>query len=84
MQTNTQGNVVVEKIKVGDTHYEFDLGVGLKVRVLTMPVKSRDQWLWKSEHISTGKIIDYVVTEGQSHFAPKLFDYIAFKFHPLT
>lgn len=77
-KTYTGGNVVVEDIKVGDIHYEYDYGVQLKVQVVTAPVKNRDQWSWKSKQVSNGTPIDYLITEGMSHYAPKLYDYEAY------
>jgi len=37
MKTYTKGNVIVEEIKVGDIHYEYELGVGIKCEVTTLP-----------------------------------------------
>jgi hypothetical protein len=28
--TRTRGNVIIENIKVGDIHYEYELGLGIK------------------------------------------------------
>ncbi len=79
MPTLTKGNVVVENIKIGDIHYEFSLGMGLEVKVISLP--SRDEngyWTWKSEGVKSGRIIDYGVSEGHAHYGPNLYDYKAY------
>jgi len=76
--THTRGNIIIENIKAGDVHYEFEYNLCLKVTVLTTPLLNGDTWSWISED-GRGKQIDYVVTKGYSHYAPKLYDYIAYK-----
>lgn len=77
--TYTKGNIIVENIKVGDIHYEFDYGVGVKVKVVTLPQRSESgYWTWESEIVSNGHKIHYGVTEGLSHYAPNLYDYEAY------
>ncbi len=79
-KTLTKGNVIVEDIKVGDIHYEFEYGVGFKCMVLTQPTRDDDgYWTWKSEGINNGKIVEYGVREGMSHYSPKLYDYPAYE-----
>jgi len=76
--THTKGNIIIENIKVGDIHYEYEYGCGIKVEVLTLPVREGDYWSWKSKCISTGEEIDYGVTAGLSHYGPNLYDYEAY------
>lgn len=76
--TRTRGNVIIEEIKVGDIHYEYDLGMGIKVQVDTLPVKKGDQWTWEATHLSSGNKINYLVTEGLTHYGPNLYDYKAY------
>ena len=77
--THTKGNVIVENIQIGDIHYEFDYGIGIKSKVITQPVRdSSGYWTWKSERISNGKLINYGVSEGNSHYGPNLYDYEAY------
>ena len=59
MATRTKGNVIVEEINVGDIHYEYDMGMGIKCKVVTKPEFSEMSggWEWESENIKTGKII---------------------------
>lgn len=78
--TKTKGNIIIENIKIGDIHYEFDYGFGTKCEVLTLPIRSSNgKWEWKSKNLITGEEIDYLVTEGFEHYGPKLYDYEAYK-----
>lgn len=85
----TKGNVLVNKIKVGDIHYEYNTGLGavIKVRVLTQPEKNGKYWKWKSRHIIEGTPddsdksfeLDYTVHENYSHYSANLYDNEAYK-----
>lgn len=82
--TRTKGNVIVENIKIGDIHYEFEYGIGIKSKVITLPVRIENEdgegyWSWKSEQLSNGRIINYGVNEKYSHYGPNLYDYEAYK-----
>lgn len=80
MPTTTKGNVIVENIKVGDIHYEFEYGVGLKCEVITLPIRDEEgYWTWKSKNLSTGEEINYAVCEGFSHYSANLYDYEAYR-----
>lgn len=80
MTTMTRGNVIVENIKVGDTHYEYEYNLGIKCEVVTLPVRdSEGYWTWKSKNLTTGKEIIYGVREGMSHYSSNLYDYEAYK-----
>jgi len=76
---HTRGNVIVDQIKIGDIHYEYDLGIGIKVKVLTLPVQDGEVWTWDAEQISTGKVIRYMVNEKYTHYSVNLYDYEAYK-----
>ena len=73
----TKGNVIVEDIKVGDIHFEYDLGMEIRVEVTTEPVKDGDQWKWKAK-TEDGTEINYLVTEGMAHYGPNLYDHQAY------
>lgn len=76
----TKGNVEVQNIKIGDIHYEYEYGLGIKCQVISLPVRDeRGYWTWKSKNLKTDKIIDYGVSEGHSHYAPNLYDNEAYK-----
>lgn len=80
MPTHTRGNVIVENIKIGDIHYEFEYGTGIKCEVITLPVRSEDgYWSWKSKNLKTNEMIEYGVAEGYSHYSSKLYDYEAYQ-----
>ncbi len=80
MTTLTKGNIIVENIQIGDIHYEFEFGVGIKCEVVTLPIRDEDgYWTWKSKNLNTGGEIMYGVREKFSHYAPNLYDYIAYE-----
>jgi len=76
----TRGGIVLEDIKVGDIHYEFEYEVGIKCEVVTKPERTRRAdgvfvWEWESKNVNTGQPISYYITEGYSHYGPNLYDY---------
>lgn len=78
--TYTKGNVIVEDIKKGDIHYEYELGICVKSKVLNAPVKGDDgNWEWISEQIPGGKKIEYVVNPEYPQYSVNLYDYEAYK-----
>jgi hypothetical protein len=80
MKTYTKGNVIVEEIKVGDIHYEYEYGVGIKCEVTTLPtLNETGQYEWKSRNVNTDKVIDYLVDPKYSHYSANLYDYEAYK-----
>ena len=78
--THTKGDVIVENIKIGDIHYEYEYNMGVKCEVITLPERSEDgYWSWKSKNCKTGKEIEYGVREGMSHYGPNLYTYEAYQ-----
>lgn len=84
-QTRTRGNVIVENIKVGDIHYEYDMGLGINCEVITLPKLEDGQWNWQSKNVNTGGIIDYSIFDinsengkYNSQIGVKLYDYEAY------
>jgi hypothetical protein len=76
----TKGNVVIENIKIGDVHYEFEYGLCCKSEVISLPTRNKDgYWSWQSKSLIDGRIIDYGVTEGMSHYGPNLYDHEAYQ-----
>lgn len=76
----TKGNVIVDEIEIGDIHYEYDYGVGIKVEVISKPIRdNKGYWSWKSKQIKTDKIINYGLNEKYSHYGPNLYDYEAYE-----
>jgi len=79
MKTYTKGNVIVEEIKVGDIHYEYEYGMGIKSKVMTLPTLNESgQYEWKSRNVNTDKVIDYLVDPKYSHYSANLYDYEAY------
>jgi len=77
--TRTKGNVIIENIKIGDIHYEFEYGIGIKCEVISLPQRDENgYWTWKSKNLNTDRIIDYVVNEKYTHYGPNLYDYVAY------
>lgn len=75
----TKGNVIVQEIKIGDIHYEFDYGMGIRCEVLTLPKwDGEGAWSWKSKNLKTDEEIDYGVAHKYGHYAPNLYDYEAY------
>jgi hypothetical protein len=78
-KTFTKGSVIVEEIKVGDIHYEYEYGFCIKSKVLTSPIVNDDgNWEWQSESLSDGRVINYLVNPKYSHYGPNLYDYEAY------
>jgi hypothetical protein len=76
----TKGNIIVNDIKVGDIHYEFEYGCCAKVKVISLPEFSNDGCAdWKSENLLTGRVINYRVCAKHSHYGPNLYDYEAYQ-----
>ena len=75
----TKGDVVVNDIKIGDIHYEYEYGMCVKSRVVEEPVRDETgYWTWKSVHVkedgTDGEIINYGVNEQYSHYGPNLYN----------
>lgn len=80
MKTYTKGNVIVEEIKVGDIHYEYEYGLGIKSEVITLPTLNESgQYEWKSRNVKTDKVINYLVGPKYSRYSANLYDYEAYK-----
>lgn len=85
-KTYTAGNVIIEDIKIGDIHYEYDFGCGIKCEVVTLPIPEKDDdgtlWTWRSKNVNRNApddIIDYAVHSKYAHYGPKLYDYEAYQ-----
>lgn len=65
-------------LKLGDILYEFDYGCYFKSEVIELPVKDGNSIRWKSKNLKNGKIIDYMVNLEYLHYAPKLYNYMAY------
>jgi len=80
MPTHTKGNVIVENINIGDIHYEFEYGLGIKSEVISKPHRDANGYAtWESKNLTTNKVIQYGVDERYSFYGPNLYDYIAYE-----
>jgi hypothetical protein len=76
--TRTKGNIIVENIKVGDVHYEFEYNFCTKSTVQTLPTLNEDgNWVWQSV-TDNGKVINYLVNPKYPHYSVNLYDYVAY------
>lgn len=76
----TKGNVIVEDIKIGDIHFEYEYNIGIKSRVISLPIRNEEGlWTWQSENVNSKKIINYSVSENfPSYYSVNLYDYEAY------
>ncbi len=75
----TKGNVIVDNIKIGDIHYEYEYGMGIKCEVISIPIRDNEgYWCWESKNLTSGGIIKYSVNEKYPHFSSNLYDYEAY------
>lgn len=71
----------IQNLQIGDVIYECEYGMNIEVRVTSVPTSSvstealgkRTQWHWTAENTQTGQVIDYLLTEGLSHYGPRLY-----------
>ena len=76
----TKGNVIIDEIKIGDIHYEFDFGMCCKSEVISLPIRDDDGiWRWQSKDLKDGSIIKYSQSEKYSHYGLNLYDYEAYR-----
>jgi hypothetical protein len=77
--TKTAGNIIVEEIRIGDIHYEYDGPIGIKCQVIEVPIQDQNgNWTWVSKNLKSGKLIHFFVSEQYPQFSPKLYDYNAY------
>jgi hypothetical protein len=78
--TRTKGNVIIEEINIGDIHYEYDMGIGIKSEVISKPILNEyGNWTWKSKNLNNGEEINYLVNPNYPHYSINLYDYEAYK-----
>ncbi|UDF29319.1 UNVERIFIED_ORG: hypothetical protein LHK14_17670 [Roseateles sp. XES5] len=75
--TNIRDNEI-EHLAVGDIIYECEMFMNAEVRVTEVPTctvtdEGWKQWRWKAENTQDGSIVDYLLTEGLSHYGPRLY-----------
>lgn len=69
----------IQNFKIGDVFYECEMGMNIEARVTSEPVATfsegldKRQWTWTAENTQNGKQINYLLTEGMSHYGPRLY-----------
>jgi hypothetical protein len=68
----------IPHFKIGDVFYECEAGINIEARVTEPPVEGagfegKRQWRWKAVNTQNGQEIDYLITEGLSHYGPRLY-----------
>ncbi len=78
MKTQTRGDVVIEDIKIGDVHHEYDVlsDTYIKVTVITPPFKPKggSYWEWQAKS-EQGVKIKYFASEKslEARYNPVLY-----------
>jgi hypothetical protein len=76
METKTKGNVIVEKIKIGDILYEYTNGFYVETIVMTLPKMDENGfWSWVSVNTSTEESITYYCSPIYNEYNPTLYNY---------
>lgn len=71
----------IADFEIGDIIYECEGGTNIEIRILSKPTfeiwdddgKPRRQWSWEAENTQNGEKIGYLLTEGLSHYGPRLY-----------
>lgn len=71
----------LDKFEIGDVFYECEMGMNIEARFTSKPVSHveqmhdgpRTQWTWTAENTQNGQVINYLLTEGLSHYGPRLY-----------
>jgi hypothetical protein len=68
----------IQHLAVGDIIYECEMFQNVEARVVELPSLAvdddgRKQWRWKAVNTQNGQQIDYLLTEGLSHYGPRLY-----------
>lgn len=72
----------IVSLNIGDLIYECEAWFGnLEARVTSKPVeteieidgRTRKQWSWSAENTQTGDPINYLITDGLSHYGPHIY-----------
>lgn len=74
----TRGDVIIEEIKIGDIHYEFDYGCVCVSKVISKPVLKDGVYSWESENTLTGEVIKYAQNTKYPHYGLKLYTHMAY------
>ena len=71
-----RGNVIVEDIRIGDIHYEYEYGMGIKCKVITLHVLNEEnQWEWRNINVNNKREISYLADPKYVHHSANIYDY---------
>ena len=79
--TDYYSNLSPADFTVGDTIYECQSGLNIKVEVTSRPEyvletsfgTERKYWTWSGKNVYSGEAIAYALTEGLEHYGPRLY-----------
>lgn len=65
-------------LKIGDLFYECEGGMNIEAKVTEAVTEhegfeGRKQWKWKAVNTQNGEEIDYLLTDGLSHYGPRIY-----------
>lgn len=68
----------VNDFEIGDIIYECQYGYNIETKVVSKPVESvgvdeKPAWTWDAVNTQNGEKIEYMLTEGFSHYGPRLY-----------
>ncbi len=68
----------IKDLKIGNIHYECQYGYNVKAQVISEPepivgVDEKPAWKWTAVNTQNGEEIEYMLTEGLSHYGPRLY-----------
>jgi len=68
----------IKDLKIGNITYECQYGYNIKAKVTSEPeqvcgVDEKPAWKWKAVNTQNGEEIEYMLTEGLSHYGPRLY-----------
>lgn len=68
----------VGDFNIGDIFYECEMGMNIEAKVTSIPElevdgDGRKSWSWMAENTQNGDEISYRLTEGLSHYGPRLY-----------
>lgn len=69
----------VKNLKKGDIVYECQYGQNIRTMLVSAPegavgVDEKPAWKWQAVNTVTGEEIEYMLTEGFSHYGPRLYN----------
>jgi len=80
MDVLTKGDVIVNKLKIGDIIYEYDMGLGIRSEVTSLPIRDEEGlWSWDCKSTTSGEHVGYAVNENYPHYSPNIYTYEAYQ-----